>query len=50
MKEYEWYLEIPKIKLYAPVEDGTTEEVLDRAIGHFENTSRRNGNCRSCST
>jgi len=42
---FDWYIEIPKIKLYAPIEDGTDDEVLNRSVGHFENTSRRNGNC-----
>lgn len=43
--EFDWYIEIPKIKLYAPIEEGTDDEVLNRSVGHFENTSRRNGNC-----
>lgn len=43
--EFDWYLEIPKIKLYAPIEEGTEVETLDRSVGHFENTSRKNGNC-----
>ena len=43
--EFDWYIEIPKIKLYAPIEEGTEDEVLDRSVGHFENTSRKNGNC-----
>ena len=42
---FDWYLEIPKINLYAPIEEGTGEEVLNRSIGHFSNTARRNGNC-----
>ena len=44
-KEFDWYIEIPKIKLYAPIEEGTDDEVLNRSVGHFENTARRNGNC-----
>ena len=44
-EEFEWYLEIPKIKLYAPIEEGTNDEVLNRSIGHFEDTSRIDGNC-----
>ena len=43
--EFDWYIEIPKIKLYAPIEEGTDDEILNRSVGHFENTSRRNGNC-----
>lgn len=43
--EFNWYIEIPKIKLYAPIEEGTNDEVLNRSVGHFEETSRKNGNC-----
>lgn len=44
-EEFDWYIEIPEIKLYAPIEEGTTDEILNRSIGHFEDTSRRDGNC-----
>ncbi len=44
-EEYDWYIEIPEIGVYAPIEEGTSDEILNRSIGHFENTSRRNGNC-----
>ena len=43
--EFDWYIEIPRIKLYAPIEEGTDDEVLNRSVGHFESTARRNGNC-----
>lgn len=43
--EFDWYIEIPKIKLYAPIEEGTNDEILNRSVGHFENTSRQSGNC-----
>lgn len=39
-----WSLEIPKINLIAEISEGTTEEILNKYIGHFENTSRWNGN------
>lgn len=39
-----WSLEIPKIKLSAQIEEGTTPEILDEYIGHFEDTSKENGN------
>ena len=45
LNEFEWYLEIPKIKLYAPIEEGTDDEILNRSVGHFEGTSVKNGNC-----
>ena len=33
------YLEIPKIKVYLPMYHGSTEEVLQKGIGHLPNTS-----------
>ena len=39
-----WTLEIPKINLNAKIEEGTTKEVLDNFIGHFEKTSKNEGN------
>lgn len=40
----EWQLEIPIIGLKAPIEEGTTKEVMDKYIGHFEETSKSKGN------
>lgn len=40
----EWQLEIPTIELKAPIEEGTTKEIMDKYIGHFEETSKNNGN------
>ncbi len=39
-----WYLEIPKIKLKAPIEEGTTKEIMDQFIGHFEESKTWIGN------
>ena len=39
-----WQLEIPAIGLKAPIEEGTTKEVMDKYIGHFEETSKNSGN------
>ncbi len=39
-----WYLEIPKINLKAPIEEGTTKEVMDQFIGHFEESKTWIGN------
>ena len=36
-----WVLEIPKINLIANVAEGTSKEVLDNFIGHFEETRKR---------
>lgn len=42
-----WYLEIPKISLVATeISEGTTTEVMEYYIGHFEETSK---NYRKCS-
>lgn len=33
------YVEIPEISVFLPIYHGTSEEVLDRGVGHLENTS-----------
>ena len=43
-KEITWQIEIPKISLIAKISEGTTEEILNQYVGHFENTSRKQGN------
>ena len=43
-KNKSWYLEIPNINLKAQISDGTTKEVLDDYIGHFEETTKWVGN------
>lgn len=43
-KDSKWCLEIPKINLNAPIEEGTDEENLNQNIGHFEETAVMNGN------
>lgn len=39
-----WFLEIPKISLKANISEGTTKEVMEDYIGHFEETTKENGN------
>ena len=39
-----WRIQIPKLNLDAHIEEGTTGDILLRAVGHFENTSKWNGN------
>ena len=39
-----WYLEIPKINLKADIKEGTTKEIMDEYIGHFEETNKDKGN------
>jgi LPXTG-site transpeptidase (sortase) family protein len=40
----EWQIEIPIINLKAPIAEGTTKEVMDKFVGHFEETSKEGGN------
>ncbi|MCI8362052.1 MAG: class D sortase [Clostridia bacterium] len=39
-----WRIIISKINLDAPILEGTSKEVLRRGVGHFETTSKLNGN------
>lgn len=42
--EYEWAINIPIINLTAPIEESISKEVMNRSVGHFENTSKWDGN------
>lgn len=39
-----WKIVIPSIGLEAIIDEGTTTQVMNKYVGHFENTSRWNGN------
>lgn len=39
-----WCLEIPKINLKADIKEGTTKEIMEYYIGHFEETKKDKGN------
>ena len=39
-----WQIEIPKINLVAEISEGTSSQVIDKYVGHFENTSIWEGN------
>lgn len=39
-----WKIEIPKISLIAHISEGTAKEVLSQYVGHFVNTSKKEGN------
>lgn len=39
-----WRIKIPKINLDAPIEEGTGQEILAIAVGHFPESSKWNGN------
>lgn len=40
----EWRIVIPSIDLNAPISEGTSVEVMNKFVGHFENTDLWNGN------
>ena len=40
----EWKIEIKSISLSAPIAEGTSSEVMNKYVGHFENTSKKKGN------
>ena len=44
IEEPEWALKIQKINLEAKINEGTTKEVMDEYIGHFEETPKEVGN------
>ena len=39
-----WRIQIPRLKLDAPIAEGTTQESLRRTVGHFESSSKWDGN------
>ena len=43
-KRNKWEIKIPKIGLIASISNGTTSEILDNYVGHFEETGITSGN------
>lgn len=39
-----WYIKIPSISLIAQVKQGTNKEILDKSVGHFEESPVLQGN------
>ena len=39
-----WYIQIDKVSLTAPIQEGTSKEILDDYVGHFEESSKDLGN------
>lgn len=39
-----WRIKIPKLRLDAPIAEGTSQEALRRTVGHFEQTDEWKGN------
>lgn len=44
LASYEWGIEIPTIDLLAPIEEGTSNAIMEQAVGHFEETASMVGN------
>ena len=43
-KSENWYIEIPAISLKATIQEGTTKDIMDKYVGHFEETKKWIGN------
>lgn len=43
-KEKNWKIIIPKISLEAQISEGTSKSIMNRYVGHFEETSKNKGN------
>lgn len=43
-KVCDWQIEIPKINLKAQISEGTSKEIMDVYVGHFEETKKDKGN------
>lgn len=43
-KEETWYIQIDKIGLKAPIQEGTTQQIMEDFVGHFEESSKDFGN------
>ena len=42
-KSHNWYLKIPCINLQAEISEGTTKEIMNQFVGHFEESSKTEG-------
>ena len=43
-EEATWYIQIDKIGLKAPIQEGTTQQIMEDFVGHFEESSKDFGN------
>ena len=43
-KNPNWIIKIPKISLEAEISEGTSKEIMDKFVGHFEETTKISGN------
>ena len=44
IEKAQWKITIPKISLKAEISEGTSKEIMDKFVGHFEETTKTNGN------
>lgn len=44
IEKAQWKITIPKISLKAEISEGTSKEIMDKYVGHFEETSKKDGN------
>ena len=44
IKNVNWKITIPQISLEAEISEGTRKEVMDKFVGHFEETTKTSGN------
>ena len=44
VKKANWKIVIPKISLEAEISEGTSKEVMNKYVGHFEETTKTSGN------
>lgn len=44
IKNANWKITIPKISLEAEISEGTRKEVMDKFVGHFDETTKTSGN------
>ena len=42
--ETDWEIRIPRISLIAQIEESISKEVMNRSVGHFEETRKKEGN------
>ena len=44
IEKAQWKITIPKIYLKAEISEGTSKEIMDKFVGHFEETTKTSGN------
>ena len=44
IEKAQWKITVPKISLKAEISEGTSKEIMDKFVGHFEETTKTSGN------